>query len=343
MLKRLLRVKEFSKKKITPLKLKYIYDFGMTNNIKDQATFLHSELPIRLAKRAVQLEKMPQDITNLENFQRIHDLYINSFEKILEHPIPNDENKIDSFTKMISDIKDKHSNIELDISDSILKYRFDTPDKYTKNCQTIDDVLNHFYLSRIGIRFLIGQHLSMYNNVNNDRFVGVIDKKCSPFQIIDNTIADLKTMFEFDIENINFILNGDKNLEFMNIPSHMHYIFIEIIKNSIKAIIDDDLKNPNIIIDIEKGDQDLLIRVSDKGIGIDRKMNDYVFSYMYTSTSNIVKRDNKPILSGFAHGLGLSKLYANYLGGDIKLISSSGIGTDVYIHLKTIDQDENIN
>ena len=344
MLKRLLRVKEFADKKLTPLKLKYICDFGVQNKIKDQSIFLHNELPIRLAKRANQLERMPEDIVKLDNFQKIHELYINSFERILDHPIPNDDNKIESFTDLISDIKNKHSNLELDLSDAIIKYRFDMPINYSKNCEIIDNVLNHFYLSRIGIRFLIGQHQSIFYNdhKSTDRYIGMIDKKCNPYDLVNNTITDLRSMFIMDIENIDINIEGNKDIEFMNIPENTEYILREIIKNSIKGIIDDDFKNPKINIFIEKGDLDILIKVSDRGIGFKRELSDYVFSYMYTSTPNIRKYYDKPILSGFAHGLGMSRLYARYLGGDVKVISSSGIGTDAFIHLKTIDPNENI-
>jgi pyruvate dehydrogenase kinase 2/3/4 len=344
MLKRLLRVKEFANKRITPLKLKYICDFGIQDNIKDQSIFLHHELPIRLAKRAKQLERLPDDIVSLDNFQKIHELYINSFERILDHPIPKNDDKIESFTNLITDIKKNHSNLELDLSDAIVKYRFDTPSKYSKNCEIIDNVLNHFYLSRIGIRFLIGQHQSIYHDdhKSTDRFIGMIDKKCNPYELVKNVIIDLENMFIIDFEKIDINIEGNRNIEFMNIPNNTEYILREIIKNSIKGIIDDDFKNPQINIFIEKGDQDILIKVSDRGVGFDRELSEYVFSYMYTSTPNVNKLYDKPILSGFAHGLGMSRLYARYLGGDIKVISSSGIGTDAFIHLKTIDQDENL-
>ena len=132
----------------------------------------------------------------------------------------------------------------------------------------------------------------------------------------------------------------------MYIPSHLEYIIFEILKNSVKAIIDNDFNNTEVNIYIDKGTDDILLKISDKGIGFNRNLNDYIFSYLYTSTKsnndNMFRDNNIPILSGFAHGLGLSKLYAKYLGGDIKIVSSHGIGTDTYIHIKTIGTDENL-
>jgi pyruvate dehydrogenase kinase 2/3/4 len=342
MLKRLLCIREYANKNVTPLKLKYIYDFGNQNKMKEQGNYLHSELPIRLAKRTIELEKLPEEIIKLETFQEIHELYINSFEKILNHPKPNSFLELESFTALLGDIKYKHSNIESHVSNSITNYKFDNYIKYTDDCKIIDDVLNNFYMSRIGIRFLIGQHLDTFNNNNTERYVGIIDKKCNPYNLILNSINKIKSMFILsDIDNIEFNIQGNNNIEFMYIPSHLEYIFFEILKNAVKAIIDDNFKNPKINIFIEKGKQDILIKISDRGMGIQRDMSDYIFSYLYTSTLSV--NMDQPILSGFGHGLGLSKLYSQYLGGDLKIISSEGIGTDAYIHIKTINIDENIN
>jgi pyruvate dehydrogenase kinase 2/3/4 len=36
------------------------------------------------------------------------------------------------------------------------------------------------------------------------------------------------------------------------------------------------------------------------------------------------------------YGLPLSRLYARFFGGDLRLISMDGYGTDVYIHLNKL-------
>jgi len=345
MLKRLIRIKDYSNKKTTALKLNHIFNQGKERqDLKAQSLFLHNELPIRLAKRAVQLERLPSEITNLNSLQKIHEMYINSFEKIITHPLPNNVESIESFANLIKKIKKTHSNVELDISNAIIDYRFNNPSQYNEKCELIDNVLNNFYLSRISIRFLIGQHLDTFIDNDKNRYVGSIDKKCDPSGITKNVIHKIKNTFLMsDIDQIDFKIHGE-NINFMYIPDHLEYILFETLKNSVKAIIDDDFKNPNIEISIKKGIEDIEIKISDSGIGFNRELNDYVFSYLYTSTKldniNHNLLNSNPILSGFAHGLGLSRLYAKYFDGDLKIISSRGIGTDTYIHLKLLDKNE---
>lgn len=44
----------------------------------------------------------------------------------------------------------------------------------------------------------------------------------------------------------------------------------------------------------------------------------------------------KQCLTVRRYGLPLSRLYARFFGGDLRLISMDGYGTDVYIHLNKL-------
>ncbi|VVU95117.1 Mitochondrial branched-chain alpha-ketoacid dehydrogenase kinase [seawater metagenome] len=350
MLRKILRIEKYSKMKPTLLKLNEIYNIGTKENTLLQSQFLHKELPIRLAHRTRELYQLPDSIINTRYLQNVYDLYASSFDRILDHPFPKCNKDILKFSELISDIKKKHSNLEIDIARSIEHEKYSCYQEY--DCikkQKIDEILTNFYMSRIGIRFLIGQHLSIINDYNkNDFRRGLIDKKCNPYLIAEEAICNIKHLSNLihpDI-NIEYIIKGDKDINFLYIPSHLNFILFEIIKNSTQAIINlNSISSHQININIQKGEKDIIIKVSDSAGGFSRDISDKVFSFLYTSSNNkletIINQDI--VFSGYGHGLGLSRIYTNYLGGDINIISTEGVGTDVFIFLKIIDADEIIS
>jgi len=53
------------------------------------------------------------------------------------------------------------------------------------------------------------------------------------------------------------------------------------------------------------------------------------------SDSGLTKSINR-----FGYGLPISRLYARYFGGDLRLISMEGYGTDAYLHLSRLSDSE---
>ena len=80
-----------------------------------------------------------------------------------------------------------------------------------------------------------------------------------------------------------------------------------------------------------KGKEDITIKISDEGGGIPRSAIPLVWTYMYTTVDSTPELDpsfnatdfNAP-MAGFGYGLPISRLYARYFGGDLKLISMEG-------------------
>jgi len=49
---------------------------------------------------------------------------------------------------------------------------------------------------------------------------------------------------------------------------------------------------------------------------------------------------NDSPMAGFGFGLPMARLYARYLGGELDIYSMPGYGTDTYIRLKPITEQE---
>ncbi|KAJ2423728.1 [Pyruvate dehydrogenase (acetyl-transferring)] kinase isozyme 2, partial [Coemansia sp. RSA 2524] len=140
------------------------------------------------------------------------------------------------------------------------------------------------------------------------------------------------------------------DLAFMYVPSHLHHMVFELLKNSLRAVIelygDEAEKYPPIKVVVAEGNEDITIKVSDEGGGIPRSAMEQVWTYMYTTAQTPMldpefnQSDFKAPLAGFGYGLPLSRLYARYFGGDLKLISMEGYGTDAYLHLSRLSDNE---
>jgi len=138
-----------------------------------------------------------------------------------------------------------------------------------------------------------------------------------------------------------------KNLSFPYVPGHLSHIMFELLKNSLRAVVElygtsDESKLPPIKVVVVEGKEDITIKISDEGGGIPRSAIPLIWTYMYTTMQSqgidqdFQSSDFKAPMAGFGYGLPLSRLYARYFGGDLRLISMEGYGTDVYIHLNRL-------
>lgn len=129
----------------------------------------------------------------------------------------------------------------------------------------IHSFLDGFYLSRIGIRILIGQHISLHDPPRED-YIGAINTKCDPHMLAEHAIDDARSICLREYGSApDVIIYCDKSLRFPYIPAHLHHMLFELVKNSLRAVSDrfedaDDLP-PAIRVVICQGDEDITIKV----------------------------------------------------------------------------------
>lgn len=216
----------------------------------------------------------------------------------------------------------------------------------------IQAFLDRFYMSRIGIRMLIGQHIALTDqrSQNDPNYVGIICTKTNVKELAQEAIENARFVCEdhyglFDAPKVRLVCPNDLN--FMYVPGHLSHMLFETLKNSLRAVVErhgqEKEEFPVTDVIISEGREDITIKISDEGGGIPRSSIPLVWTYMYTTvdqTPNLDpdfnKSDFKAPMAGFGYGLPISRLYARYFGGDLKLISMEGYGTDVYLHLNRL-------
>ncbi|KAI9220069.1 alpha-ketoacid dehydrogenase kinase N-terminal domain-containing protein [Blastocladiella britannica] len=409
------KIRHFARYPQTSVSLRQMVEFGPrpTPGTMLKATqFLREELPVRLAHRVVELESLPHNLSKMTSVCRVRDWYAESFHELVTFPrielpaefkakervaanglvavpplshryyspvdpeIPVSSEIIDynrDFVTLIENIKRRHDPTVSTIAQGIREL------KALRGLDSIDapvqSFLDRFYMSRIGIRMLIGQHVTLSKQVAaantpslspfgtradaaND-YVGIICTKTNVAQVAQEAIDNARFICEdhyalFSAPPVQLYCPDD--LEFMYVPSHLHHILFELLKNSLRAVVErcgpDATEFPPIKIVVAEGREDITIKVSDEGGGIPRSGVPLIWTYLYTtagaanaSTSDPnwaapPTSDFKAPMAGFGYGLPLSRLYARYFGGDLRIISMEGFGTDAYIHLSRLSDSE---
>ncbi len=284
-------------------------------------------------------------------------------------PELDDYNK--RFAKTLEGIKRRHDGVVTTVAQGINEYKRKRQRMQIDN--NIQSFLDRFYMSRIGIRMLIGQHIALTDQRQSSEqpnYVGIICTKTNVRELAQEAIENARFVCEdhyglFDAPKVQLVCKSDLN--FMYVPGHLSHMLFETLKNSLRAVVEthgsekEDFPVTKVII--AEGKEDITIKVSDEGGGIPRSTIPLVWTYMYTTVDttpdldpDFNKGDFKAPMAGFGYGLPLSRLYARYFGGDLKLISMEGwanlrappvlewqlifcfhrYGTDVYLHLNRL-------
>ncbi|KAF2708395.1 alpha-ketoacid dehydrogenase kinase [Pleomassaria siparia CBS 279.74] len=242
------------------------------------------------------------------------------------------------FAASLEKIKRRHDSVVTTVAQGILEW------KRRKQRMQIDHniqaFLDRFYMSRIGIRMLIGQHIALTDQRHRvDRnHVGIICTKTNVRDLAQEAIENARFVCEdhygmFDAPKVQLVCNQD--ISFMYVPGHLSHMLFETLKNSLRAVVECHGSNkeefPVTKVIVAEGKEDITIKISDEGGGIPRSSVPLVWTYMYTTvdqTPNLDpdfnKSDFKAPMAGFGYGLPISRLYARYFGGDLKLISMEG-------------------
>jgi pyruvate dehydrogenase kinase 2/3/4 len=255
----------------------------------------------------------------------------------------------DKFTRALEKIKKRHDPTVTTVAQGILEWK---RSQNTANIgHGVQAFLDRFYMTRIGIRFLIGQHIALNTLQSHPDYVGIICTKSNVHDICHDAIENAR----FVCEEHYALFKGPpiqllcpKDLTFPYVPGHLSHICFELLKNSLRAVVErygveNEDNYPPIRVVVVEGKEDITIKISDEGGGIPRSAMPQIWTYMYTTMADspdvldaAAQNDFKAPMAGFGYGLPLSRLYARYFGGDLRLISMEGYGTDVYIHLNRL-------
>ncbi|XP_017720490.1 PREDICTED: pyruvate dehydrogenase kinase, isozyme 3 [Rhinopithecus bieti] len=320
------QIERYSRFSPSPLSIKQFLDFGRDNACeKTSYMFLRKELPVRLANTMREVNLLPDNLLNRPSVGLVQSWYMQSFLELLEYEnkSPEDPQVLDNFLQVLIKVRNRHNDVVPTMAQGVIEYKekFGFDPFISTNIQYF---LDRFYTNRISFRMLINQHTLLFGGDTNPvhpKHIGSIDPTCNVADVVKELSVNM-------IKECAFALTSS----------------VLEMQNSMRATVElyEDRKEgyPAVKTLVTLGKEDLSIKISDLGGGVPLRKIDRLFNYMYsTAPRPSLEPTRAAPLAGFGYGLPISRLYARYFQGDLKLYSMEGVGTDAVIYLKALSSE----
>ena len=283
---------------------------------------------MRLAHRIRALRNLPFILVSNPYISRIHSIYVHSLTTLLpflDHEITTIEEEV-RFTDVLADLVQQHANTIPVLARGFLEGR-----RYIEK-DRVTTFLDEHLRARIGTRLIAEQHLALHlssvphmekhspdpdtssraanNDPTDSSYIGIIDTALRPATILKQTESFVGDLCEFKYGvRPTLHINGKPDTTMAQIPSHLEYIFTELLKNAFRATVESGRERDPIEATIaiggaktgsdpttdipgqhgglppgtEEDSEVLTIRVRDHGGGIAPEHLPHIWGYSFTT------------------------------------------------------------
>lgn len=351
----------FAQKAPQPVRLDQIIKASTPQEV---ANLIHEKLPGAFATRIKHLETLPK-WNEVPEIQDVHKILTHSFRNLR---LVEKGESLREVTEVIGDLRRRHKKVVPLLGDAIAQLRHD---------DLIDESfankwLDTFLLARISTEMLTLHFMEMqecyvaHEGGDTSVCTGIVDRKCDPVAICQKAVDHVKGLADedecIDYNDVSFIVEGNHctasqgKIEFSFLPRYLLLLTEELLKNSAYATVinrgDDDkgLEPFPVTVTVGSNQQQVVIKISDRGGGISEVSAEKLWSYSWSRRlSGFVKPLTQLAsfddpLEGLKQqrlgmGLPLCRLYTKYMGGSLQLMSVPGVGVDTYLVLSRIDPE----
>ncbi|KAJ1568753.1 hypothetical protein HK096_005430, partial [Nowakowskiella sp. JEL0078] len=343
----------FAQQPLQPLTLEYLLALQHGSKV-GSASLLQQQLPQRMARRVkgcpVRIFALPFIVGVNPWIKAVYKLYHDSFLILRDFPSVVDEESEGKFSEKLEELVTGHQDVIPKLAKG-----FQESGKYMSK-EALSTFLDDMIRARIGIRVLAEHHLAL--KAPHKDWIGVVHTRFVPFEMIRSCCMYVQDLCEVNYGSApEFSINGDTDTVVTYLPVHLEYILLELLKNAMRATVERSarigrMEHPNVEITICRGVEEISIRIRDQGGGIAKKDLPFIFDYSYTTvpssneSSDIGMFANHTQISmqngvggpmaGLGFGLPMSRIYVQYFGGSLDLVSIAGHGSDVFVQLPNI-------
>ncbi|KAJ7228599.1 branched-chain alpha-ketoacid dehydrogenase [Mycena pura] len=286
-------------KEANRLTLRQLMFFGRSTTDVDRliksANYVRTELPVRIAHRLRDMQKLPFIVVTQESVATVYELYWSAFEKFRQYPPINTLEDNAAFCQFLSDILQEHSTVipRLSLGLSLASPHLSPDD--------LDSFMRRMLVSRISRRVLAEQHIALSEihfqkqaPSHGEPHVGIIFTGLNVKRCIEKCANLLRNRGRGWSE---IVIDGHLETRFAYIKEHLEYIVFELLKNAIQATAlhhHGASTLPPIRATISMGANDVGVRISDQGGGL-KMFKTPSDSFSFSHLRNAARLENSQI------------------------------------------------
>jgi len=352
------KLEHFTKTSPSPISIAEFIERGQAGNMSEAESYTHlvREALVRLSHMISEVRQFPKELAEQEDYKRVLSEYLITYTKLLnfESKEPNTKN-ISEAVELLIERKARHKDTVPNMASACMamkdKYGVSLDEEDCALTKSVQYCLDRLYISRISLNMLTNQHLMVhgYKKPVKDQ-IGVIDPRTDLEEVVRHAYSNARFLCEqcyinapkLELKTHN-LTDPTDSVSVVHVPSHIYHMSFEVMKNAMQATVNNNWDKldelPPIKALICQSDNDITIKISDLGGGVDRSTAEKMFKYLYTTSPKASLTKESVPLSGLGYGLPLARLYARYFQGDIKAASYENHGTDIYIYLRALAKE----
>eukprot|EP00928_Gymnodinium_smaydae_P070202 TRINITY_DN540_c0_g1_i1.p1 TRINITY_DN540_c0_g1~~TRINITY_DN540_c0_g1_i1.p1 ORF type:complete len:433 (+),score=92.39 TRINITY_DN540_c0_g1_i1:70-1368(+) len=311
---------------------------------EEAARLIHKTLPGAFATRIKHIETLPQ-WDSVQELREVHDILYTSFHNLRlvdQGPdlVPLDE--------VIRDLRQRHKAVVPLLGTAVAHL---TGEKLVED-SAANDWLDTFLLARISTEMLTAHYIALREGSagSDDGCVGLVDRKCDPGAVCARAAANVEEEFE---HSVKIAVQSETGIEFSFLPQYLMLLLMELLRNSVQATLRNQLTlnrvpESAIKVTVASDVKKVMIKISDRGGGLPFTFGEKRINYSWarweeaSSFEDPLESWREPLAGiGIKRRLGMGirliRLYAEYLGGSLHLLTLPNVGTDAYIQITRIE------
>ncbi|CAG8501698.1 11708_t:CDS:1 [Paraglomus brasilianum] len=236
---------QYASQSAKTITLRQLAFFGRNLNedkLIQSGNYVRKELPVRLAHRIRDFQNLPFIVGTNSYISTVYELYWSAFDRLRSIP-------------EIKTIEDNHMFCET-LKGLLREHLVALPQlaRGMMECSNhisqglIDRFMYTMLRSRISRRVLAEQQIALTANWNkyghsgfySDGRIGVVNTKCNARDTVERCATVTRDAYRtyYGVEPPEVVFDGRENVVFTYIPDHIEYVLYELLKNSIRGVIE---------------------------------------------------------------------------------------------------------